>query len=162
MERSHSVAVLLCCLLRLPFRRRSIVNVSRLMRSAALKQCQSSSPWEMWDSARGGRDTGPGNDTLIMYSLEQTWDTAWDTLSQQPHHFLVSAGSAPGPLSSKHQLGLNKQSCHETSFTWRCHKMSQQARYCFEFLRDTAWQPPVTRPGVRGLARQWATDGIRY
>ena len=79
-EKKHSV--LLCCLSQLPFRRRSIVNVSRLMRSAALKQCWISSPWE------GG--TGRGNDTLIMYSLQETWDTAWDTLSQQPHHFLVS------------------------------------------------------------------------
>ena len=38
-EKKHSV--LLCCLSQLPFRRRSIVNVSRLMRSAALKQCWS-------------------------------------------------------------------------------------------------------------------------
>lgn len=25
--------------------------------------------------------------------------------------------------------------------------MSQQARYCFETLRDAAWQPPVMSPG---------------
>ena len=44
-----------------------------------------------------GRDTGRDNDALIMYSLELTWDTAWDTLSQQPHHFLVAAADSPRP-----------------------------------------------------------------
>ena len=56
------------CLLQLPFRRRSIVNVSRLMGSAALKQCQSSSPWETSDiSVRGGTQAGIMTPSLCIH-----------------------------------------------------------------------------------------------